>query len=171
MSDWAKANLKSKVSTTTIKNDAAIMLRMYTLSKGNTRTPMEEALDSPLALLRLVSQSAGGRNFQTRPGSRAGLATGIFGFATTQIIEQRNVISIPIEDLMYSKDEYPALGSVFRLTENELITKLENLISYIPGNYEIRETAGIHQLYKLREVNAYHYLAKHYSGCSKGVAA
>lgn len=171
LSDWVRANLKTKVSASTIKADAAIVLRMYTLSKGNTRTPMEEALDSPLAILRLVSQSAGGRSFQSRPMSRPGLPTGIFGFALTQTIEQRNVTAIPIEDLMYSKDDLPALGSTFRLTENDLITKLENLISYIPGKYEIRETAGIHQLYKLGSVDANQYLAKHYARSKKGIAA
>lgn len=171
LADWVKANLKTKVSASTIKGDAGLVLRMYTLSKGNTRTPMEEALDSPLALLRLVSQSAGGRSFQSRPATRGGLPLGIFGFAVTQLINQRKVTSIPIEDLMYSKDGYPALGSTFRLTENELVTKLEKLISYFPGYFEIRETAGIHQLYKLGEVDPYRYLAKHYAGTKRVIAA
>lgn len=171
LADWVKANLKTKVSASTIKGDAALVLRMYTQSKGNTRTPMEEALDSPLALLRLVSQSAGGRSFQSRPAARAGLPIGIFGFAVTQLTEQRKVTAIPVEDLMYSKDDYPALGSLFRLNENDLVTKLEKLISFMPGKYEIRETAGIHQLYKLGEVDAYQYLAKHYTTANKGIAA
>lgn len=171
LADWVKANLKTKVSASTIKGDAGLVLRMYTLSKGNTRTPMEEALDSPLALLRLVTQSTGGRSFQSRPAARAALPIGIFGFAVAQLIEQRKVSSVPIEDLMYSKDEFPALGSTFRLTENDLVTKLEKLVTYLPGYFEIRETAGIHQLYKLRDGSAYKFLTKHYEGARKGAAA
>lgn len=170
LADWVKANLKTKVSTSTIRSDASLVLRMYTLSKGNTRTPMEEALDSPLALLRLVTQSAGGRSFQSRPSSRSALPIGVFGFAVTQIMEQRKVAALPIEDLMYSKDDHPALGSAFRLTENDLITKLEKLVNYMPGKFEIRETAGIHQLYKMADADACAFLAKHYEGAKKGAA-
>jgi hypothetical protein len=72
LADWVKANIRTKVSPATVKTDANLVLRMYTLSKGNTRTPIEEALDSPLSLLRLVSQTAGGRSFQCKPSSRLG---------------------------------------------------------------------------------------------------
>ena len=72
---------------------------------------------------------------------------------------------------MYSRDNLPALGSVFRLTESDLVTKLENMIAFIPGKYEIRETAGIHQLYKLNKVDALDYLEIHYAYMERGVAA
>ena len=54
---------KKKPSTSTLKNDATLLPRMYTQSRGNTRTPFEEALDSPFALLKLVTQSSGGRSY------------------------------------------------------------------------------------------------------------
>ena len=49
--DFAKQNITAKFSAGTVKQDATILLRMYVRSKGNTRTPLEEALDSPLSLL------------------------------------------------------------------------------------------------------------------------
>lgn len=170
LSDWVRATLKTKVSASTVKGDSALVLRMYTLSKGNTRTPLEEALDSPLASLRLVSQSSGGRSFQSRPAPRPGLPLGIFGFAVTQLLQQKRVIAMPIEDLMYSKDESPALGSTFRLTENDLITKLEKLIAFMPGKLEIRETAGIHQIYLLGEVKPTAFLEAHFQTTQLQVA-
>ena len=60
---------------------------------------------------------------------------------------------LPVEDLMYPNNEYPAPGAVFRLTENALIAKLERLIHRMPGVFEIRETAGIHQVYLLKQVH------------------
>jgi hypothetical protein len=81
------------------------------------------------------------------------------------------VNAIPIEDLMYSRDNCPALGSIFRITENDLLTKLEQLVHYIPGIFEIRETAGIHQLYKLDEIKPMQYLKTHYKNDLKGKAA
>ena len=172
LADFIKDSVveKRRPSLTTVKNDAQLLHRMYTQSKGNSRMPLEDALDSPLALLRLVSQTAGGRSYRSKPESRKELPIGILGFAASEVMAARTLSSIPIEDLMYSRGDYPAPGSIFRLTENDLVSKLEELSGYIPGRFEIRETAGIHQLYQLREIAASEFLAKHYADSLMGVA-
>ena len=162
--DFAKQNIQSKCSATTVKQDSAIMLRMYARSKGNTRTPIEEALDSPLSLLGLITQAPGGRTYYSRALEREALPICIFGFAVAQLFKAMNVRELPIEELMYAKGGYPAPGAVFRLTENAMITKLEKLIYQMPGIFEIRETAGIHQLYLLEEVDPMAFLQFHYQG-------
>jgi hypothetical protein len=173
LSDFVKENVNQnkRASATTLKNDAQLLHRMYTQSKGNSRMPLEEALDSPLSLLKLITQTAGGRSFRSKPESRPGLPIGILGFAVSQIMEQRSITSIPIEDLMYSKTDYAAPGSVFRLTENDLITKLERLVDYKPGLFEIRETAGIHQLYRIAKFAPTDYIELHFSDIAQGEAA
>ncbi|UHQ53736.1 DUF4007 family protein [Microbulbifer sp. YPW16] len=154
---------KKKPAATTIKNDAGLLTRMYTQSKGNTRTPLEDALDSPFALLKLVTQSAGGRSYQSRPMARPELPVGVLGFAICQLLEAKKTTVVPIEDLMYSRDEYVAPGSVFRLTEASLVTKLEELTVFIPGVFEIRDTAGQHQLYMSESIDAMDLIKKHYA--------
>lgn len=173
LSDFVKGSVdeKRRPALTTIKNDSQLIHRMYTQSKGNSRMPLEDALDSPLALLRLVSQSAGGRSYRSKPESRKQLPIGIVGFAVSEILAERELKSIPIEELMYSRGDYPAPGAIFRLSENDLVLKLEGLTNYIPGTFEIRETAGIHQLYQLRELSASEFLSKHYADGLKRVAA
>lgn len=174
LSDFAKEQVlnSKRPKKATLDKDALLIPRMYTQSKGNTRTPLEEALDSPLASLRLISQSSGGRTYQSRPETRLGLPIGIFGYAVSQLMKEKESKSVPIEDLMYSRDEYPALGASFRLTEMDLLTKLENLVAYIPGLFAINETAGIHQLYKLADdVDPMIYIHKAYRESAKGVAA
>jgi len=173
LADFIKESVvqNRRPAATTMKNDAQLLHRMYTQSKGNSRMPLEDALDSPLALLRLVSQSAGGRNFQSKPEARGELPLGVLGFAVSQLLEVRQVKSIPIEELMYSRGDYPAPGSIFRLTENDLITKLEQLVHFVPGVFEIRETAGIHQLYLLRDESPTDFLSKHYSDVLQGEVA
>jgi len=160
-----------KPSVGTLKNDAQLLHRMYSQSKGNGRTPLEEALDSPLALIRLVSQSAGGRRFISRPEARGALPLGVLGFAVIEIMRERNLKSIPIEELMYSRGNHCAPGAVFRLTENDLITKLEKLVNYIPDVLGIRDTSGIHQLFLLKECSASDFLKEHYQDLSAKVAA
>jgi len=162
---------KKKPSASTLKNDATLLPRMYTQSKGNTRTPFEEALDSPFALLKLVTQSAGGRSYQSRPSSRPDLPLGVLGFAVCEMFEMKNTSAIPVEDLMYSKDSYPAIGSVFRLTENDLVAKLERLVDFIPGIFDIRDTAGQHQIYLSENIDAIDFVKKHYNNSRKGIAA
>ena len=154
---------KKKPAATTIKNDAGLLTRMYTQSKGNTRTPLEDALDSPFALLKLVTQSAGGRTYQSRPMARPELPVGVLGFAVCQLLEAKNTTVVPIEDLMYSRDDYVAPGSVFRLTEASLVTKLEELTLHLPGVFEIRDTAGQHQLYMSERIDAMELIEKHYA--------
>ena len=171
--DFIKENVNAtkRPAMGTLKNDALLLPRMYAQSKGNTRTPLEEALDSPLSLLGLITQTAGGRSYQSKPASRPSLPIGVFAFAVTQLMAQRELLAIPIEELMYSRNNFVAPGSVFRLTETDMLTKLERMVDYFPGHYEIRETAGIHQLYKLKNINAFRYLKKHYADSEKGVAA
>jgi len=162
---------KKRPSASTIKKDALLMTRMYSQSKASGRTPLEEALDSPLSLLGLISQSSAVKSYQFKPKVRPNLPTGIFAFAASQLMHEHGDTAIPIEDLMYSRNNYAALGSTFRLTEAELITKLELMVSYLPGYFEIRETAGIHQLYQIRKIDPLIYLEKHYDSIEEGVAA
>jgi len=171
LSDFAKSELRGRFSTTTIKNDAAILLRMYVRNKGNTRTPLEEALDSPLSMLSLVSSMSGTKTYQSRPSQRDGLPLGIFGYALAEIFLCSGASEIPIEELMYGKENLPALGAVFRLTESALLTRLERLVHALPGVFDIRETAGIHQLYLIGELELLDYLQYHYEMAVKEAVA
>lgn len=162
--DFAKEQITAKTSVTTIKNDAAVFLRMYVQSRNSQKITVEEALDSPLSLLKLITYSPASKMYQSRLSKRDSLPLGILGFAITEIFNQSGQSEIPIEDLMYSKNGGIAPGLVFRLSENSLLTKLEQLIHYIPGVYEIRETAGINQMYMLEDIEALDYLKKYYQG-------
>lgn len=169
--DFSKENSKTRTAATTVKGDAAVLLRMYVQSTGTTRTPLEEALDSPLASLRLVMRMADKKSYQSRPEARNGLPPAVVGFAVTELLNARGAREMPLRDLMYGPDGWPALGSVFRLTETDLLTKLEKLLHYLPGVYELRETAGIHQVYKIGSMEPIDYLQKHYTGAGHEAAA
>lgn len=169
--EFVNEKVEASPATGTIKGDAQLILRMYTQSTGNTRTPIEEALDSPLALLRLVTKSDESRTFQSKPEVRSQLPIGILAFALAKVFEMRAVNTLPIEELMYFKSGCPVPGAVFRLTEADLLSKIERLVQWLPGIFEIRETAGIHQLYKLKAIDSLKLLEKHYQQSLKGIAA
>ena len=164
-------------SASTRKSDSQLLHRMYTQSKGNTRMPLEEALDSPLASLGLMTQTSGGKSFHSKPESRPNLPTAIFGFAVLQLFQSRSkdqdrkIKELNIEELMHSKEGYAAPGCIFRLTEADLMNKLEHLVNYIPDKFQIRETAGLQQIYKVGDIEVKDYLAEYYGNSLCGVAA
>jgi hypothetical protein len=164
LSDFVRDQVSEKrqPAQSTIKSDASLIVRMYTQSKLHKHMPIEEALDSPLSQLGLVSHTPRDRVFLSFPAARPLLPTAVFGFAVSQLMGLRATDVIPIEELMYSRSDLPALGAVFRLTEQDLLAKLENLVRYLPGFYQINETAGIHQLYQIEPVDPMMYLDCHY---------
>jgi hypothetical protein len=72
---------------------------------------------------------------------------------------------------MYGTEKYPALGSVFRMTESGLLASLEKLSQMCSDQFAIRDTAGIHQLYRLNDVDPIDMLIRYYSEESLGDAA
>ena len=173
LSDFVSDKVKDikRPAMNTLKNDAILIPRMYTQSRLHKHMPMDEALDSPLALLRLITPMPSERGFLSVSAPRPGLAIGILGFAITQLFEAKGEDVIPIEDLMYSRDDFPAPGAVFRVTEVDFVTKLEKLVDYLPGVYEINETAGIHQVFRVKRIDPMEYIERHYLSAVQGEAA
>lgn len=159
--DFANETVEAKFSASTVKQDASVLLRAYTQSKSSSSIPAEEALDSPLSLLKLIAYSSSTKTYQSKLERRDSLPIGIFGFAISDLLLKLDKTAIPIEELMYNK-HYASPGLVFRLTENDLLSKLESLTEYIPNTYQIADTAGIHQLYQVEEIDPFDYLRKHY---------
>ena len=70
---------------------------------------------------------------------------------------------ISIEQFMYSSHEHCAPGAVFRMTEDNLLGKLEELCICYPETYRIDQTAGLHQLYQLSEFQPREALEQYYT--------
>ena len=155
----------------TVKSDAAVIQRMYTQSKINQRMPLEEALDSPTALLKLVEHKTTEKMFVSRLTEKSSLPIEILGFATIEVMKSRKQNILPIEDLMYSREGFSAPGSVFRLSENSFIRKLEQLAQLMPGAFEIRESSGIHQLFLLEDIQPTTLIENYYGKSKKEQAA
>lgn len=149
-------------SATTIKNDVTLVTRMYSVAKVTSRSPFEDSLDSPMASLGLLSKASDGKNFIAKSGSRESLPALIIGFAIIQVLKTKNTNAIPLDELMYPRDKFSAIGAVFRLTENDLIKKMEQLVLQMPGTFEVRDTAGIYQLYLLKNISSIDLLTNYY---------
>lgn len=151
-----------KPSQTTVAGDIAVLLRMYSQGRVRGRTALEDAIDSPLSLLGLISYSPVARLYDSVPSARKSLPVNILGFAVNELLDFLSIDSIPIRDLIYGQQNSPALGAIFRLSEAGILAKLELLIATHKNTFEIRETAGIHQLYRLGEIESMSFLKDYY---------
>lgn len=171
LKDFVREHMRHKISETTLKHDITVLLRMYEPSVVSKSIPLEEGLDSPLSSLGLIYRGQDTKLHISRPIERRRLPLASFGYAVLDLMEATKLTSIPLERLLHADSNYAAPGSVFRLSEEGLITKLEELVRWAPGVFELRETAGIHQFYNLKQANKFDMLNAYYGQSTLQVAA
>lgn len=162
LQDFVKDAVKGRTAASTLKSDSEVLRRMYVRSAPRSQIQLEDALDSPLSVLGLVTELPDSRSFESHPGQRDSLPPLIFGFAVLELFEALGESQLPVSDLMYGPTGYPALGAVFRLSEGALLAKLERLVRAMPGVLAFRETAGVHQLYRVSDCAPLEMLEAHY---------
>lgn len=152
LKDFVEQQLGIKRASTTLKSDFSTLLRMYSpvASRGG-----EDHLDSPLASLQLVN-SEEGYGYSSLRTLRQFLPPVAMHFAlqqrfADQVGQQGNKQEavIPVSELLYGGTGWAAPGAVFRLTEEGLMTCLNQVMESYPLTYELRDTAGLNQLYRL----------------------
>ena len=162
LTDFAKRELSSRTSATTLKSDAQLVLRMYARTATSARVALEDALDSPLAMLDL-QERLDTRTWRAAPTDRAELPLDIFAFAIAELFEHAKVGQLAITDLMYSDKEHCAPGAVFRMTEDGLVSKLEALCEEYPHALRLDRTAGIFQLFRIAPLDSLEILESRYA--------
>ncbi|WP_462158658.1 DUF4007 family protein [Pseudoalteromonas sp. GB56] len=162
LGDFIRENVSASTSASTIKNDIAVLTRMYSSAQADKKQGWDDILDSPLSQLSLIEVKSN-KEYQSKSQVKDTLPVSIIGFAIAQLFEARGSTSIPVEELIYSQGGWPAIGSAFRIPENQAIALIEEAVKYIPGMFAINESAGIHQVYKMEhEVSPLQYLEKYY---------
>ncbi|MCI5118849.1 MAG: DUF4007 family protein [Candidatus Electrothrix sp. LOE1_4_5] len=169
--DFSQENITGKYSANSIKNDSAVLLRTYVQSRENSKIPAEEALDSPLSLLKLITYTKATKTYQSRLIRRDGLPIGILGYALADLFRKRKIKELSMENLVCSCNGQVAPGPIFRLSENDLIAKLEDLVYYLPNIFKTSDSAGIHQLYLLQDIDPLIYIDAHYKAQQQGKTA
>ncbi|NEX21260.1 DUF4007 family protein [Thiorhodococcus mannitoliphagus] len=144
LTEFVDQELKARRSASTLKSDISTLLRMYapTAERG------DDHLDSPLGDLGLIEAEAG-RHYRSPRLARAFLPPIALHFALAQRFQaDPTQPALPIRVLLYGGDGWAAPGSIFRLNEEGLMSTLEQVMEGYPESYELRDTAGLHQLYR-----------------------
>lgn len=166
---FADGEAAARTSAATLNRDAATVLRMYTRTAAGTRLALEDALDSPLSLLDLVDR-VDAQHRRSAPAARPSLPPGIFAFAVAEVFEHLDVPQVAVQDLMYTARAHCAPGAVFRMTEEGLVHKIEELRTWAPGDFRLDRTAGVYQLYRLRAAEPLRILGDVFGGPGREVA-
>lgn len=161
VSEFAKEQIKNKVAATTLKHDISALLRMYAPS-DDAKGQIEERLDSPLSILGLLRRSPDGKFYTSHFKERRRLPVAVFAYAVMELFEHMQNTQLPIETLVHASQQIATPGSVFRLSEEGVVQKLEEMCRWMPGVIELRETAGIHQVYLVGNANKFDAISKHY---------
>jgi hypothetical protein len=159
LNEFVELELKASRSLSTLKSDISTLLRMYAPLAGRA----DEHLDSPLAQLQLVDKEAGHGHRSPR-SARPFLPPLALHFALQQcFVAQPDQPALPIRALLYGGDGRASPGAIFRLNEEGFMNALGRVMECYPKIYELRETAGLHQLYRRSSPNeAVSVLRAHY---------
>lgn len=160
-------HISSRVASNTLRSDITLMLRTFEPTIDFKKTPLEEGLDSPLAILGLINEIGNSKYHESKRENRRNIPVVSFSYAILEIFKLFQLPNLPIEQLMNSDGFYAAPGAVYRLNEEGLLDRLEEMIAWLPGVFELRETAGIHQLYKLKQIEPLDVLDKYYEESNK----
>lgn len=145
LTDFAAAELHLNRSATTLKSDISTLLRLYAAVPGRT----DEHLDALLAPLGLIEADPEG-GYRSPRAQRPFLPLVALEFALAQrFAAEPDLAALPVRGLLYAEGDWAAPGAVFRLNEDGLMRHLDALLAAYPGRYELRDTAGLHQLFWL----------------------
>ena len=160
LTDFAAQELQVRRSASTIKSDSATLLRMYAAGDGHSSG--DDPLDSPLAQLKLIETDPiqGYRSPRTRRPFLPPLALHVA--LADRFYTDQQTPALPVHVLLYGGDDWPAVGAAFRLTEEGLMATLARVLDRYPGYYELRDTAGVHQLYRRQVIEPRKILVEAY---------
>lgn len=154
LSDFVARDLRIERSASTLKSDTSTLLRMYAPGDPKEQGRSEDHLDTPMSQLRLVEQTGQGREFLSARATRPLFPPLALHIALAECFscDHKARPAIPVRDLLFGRDDGAAPGAVFRLSEDGLMTALNRVMRAWPGCYELRDTAGLHQLYRIGDV-------------------
>ena len=148
LSSFVEQEMKTNRSQSTLKSDISTLFRMY----APVASRSDDHLDSPLAQLQLIDTEVEQSHRSPRT-LRPFLPPIALHFALQQrFFAQPQQPAFPIRVLLYGGDGWAIPGAVFRLNEGGLMHAMERVVEYYPEYYELRETAGLHQIYRNTEV-------------------
>lgn len=167
---WLEKHGYKVVSDNSLKRDIDCFARTYIHSRHTKSGVIEDTLDCPLVDLRLITELADGKTYQFQRGPQVSLPNEILAFALVEFwrAAASHAKSIAFEKIAYDPG---SPGRVFKLDEDSLAGRLEQIGRVTRGAFTYDETAGLKQVYKHKEVEPIALLKSYYHNRAARTAA
>lgn len=161
LTEFVEQDLQVGRSQSTLKSDCSTLLRMYATTTGQS----EDHLDSPMTQLQLIEIEEG-RGYRSLRTVRPFLPPIALHFALAQrFAEDPQQVALPVRVVLYGGDDRASVGAAFRLSEEGLMATMSHVMARYPQQYELRDTAGVHQIYRSSKItDPLDVLRLHYQG-------
>jgi hypothetical protein len=118
----------------------------------------------------LITELADGKTYQFQRGPQVSLPDEVLAFALIDFWRRSasHARSIAFEKIAYDPG---SPGRIFKLDEDSLASRLENIGRVTTGGVNYDETAGLEQVYNLREVETMALLESYYNNRGARTAA
>lgn len=170
MQSWLEKHGYKAVSENTLKRDTDCFVRTYIHSRQTKSGVIEDSLDCPLVDLHLITELADEKTYQFQRGPQVSLPNEIFAFALIEFwgASLSQTKSIAFEKIAYDPG---SPGRIFKLDEDSLASRLESIGQVTDGAFTYDETAGLKQVYKLRNIEPLTLLENYYRNQAVRTAA
>lgn len=157
---WLEKQRLKPASDKTLGRDIDVCIRTYIHSRHSKGAISEDTLDCPLTELNLVTELDDGKTYQFQRGEQKTLPNEIFLFALSEYWHKNEIKtnSLNLEKVVY---EVGSPGKIFKLDEETVVRRLEEITELSEGAFRYDETAGSKQIYRQKEVEPFSWL-KHY---------
>jgi hypothetical protein len=151
-----------RLTETSLRRDVDCCIRTYNADRRTARAVLEDTLDCPLSDLGLVRNGPERDTYILTRENRPTLPVEIFTYALMEYLEGRSdgASAVSLDELMHHPG---APGRVFRMTEDELLQRAEELSDVTNGELGYDETAGLKQVRIRGELKPITMLRRYYA--------
>lgn len=146
-------------SESSLRRDIDCAIRTYVGTRTKAEL-LEESLECPLVELQLLTADADGELFRFSRGPKQTLSDEVFLYCLSEFWAARqSPDSLAFSEIVFATG---SPGSVFKLDENSIAIRLEQLERITKGALIYDETSGLKQVYRRANVDSAATLARHY---------
>lgn len=150
-------------SEASLERDIDCSIRSYVGTRSKKEL-LEDSLECPLVELQMITEDSDERLLSFNRGSKSSLSSEVFTYALLEFWNAKHSQdSLAFAEIAYGQG---SPGAVFKLDENSVAGRLEQLERVTAGALIYDETAGLKQVYKHSNVDTLRFLAKHYENSS-----
>lgn len=166
LSQWLDSTGDLDVSETMLRRDLDCCLRTYVHARQNKSAVTDESFDCPLTELNLITELSDRTTYQFRRGEQKSLPDEVLLFSVVEFWEKSGESgnTLSLERIAYDAG---SPGRVFKIDQESLAYRLDQLTAMSDGAFIYQESGGIKQVLRHREVAPIKWIERYFERITK----